>query len=227
MKKNIVKLTESDLVKLIKKMINEQEHHDEGSEAFEHYVLAFEDVYKDTFMSHHEGLTEEDMDIALDNLAQVLDHAEGDENVSDDEFEELYEMYKEMVGEMRIKFDTMYDLNETIYDEDSDKDDEEKEIHPALLRQLRHSDPNEFNLIGKLERKFLRDGNAVMKTPIIVLRTRNKTEDGTAIVSEYIPRIGVDFGDKIFKLTGKTKNGKPPSFQNPLILTKRPLVLSR
>jgi hypothetical protein len=221
MKKNIVKLTESDLVKLIKKMINEQEHHDEGSEAFEHYVLAFEDVYKDTFMSHHEGLTEEDMDIALDNLAQVLDHAEGDENVSDDEFEELYEMYKEMVGEMHIKFDTMYDLNETIDDEDEEDEEElEKEMHPALTRQLRHFDPDEFTLIGKIQVVK----NKMAKTPNFVLRTRNKTEDGTRILAG-IELLGYE--DKIVKLTGRTKDGNPPSFQNPLKLTKRPQVLSR
>ena len=136
MKKNIVKLTESDLVKLIKKMINEQEHHDE----------------------------------------------------------------------------------------DADKDDEEKEIHPALLRQLRHSDPDEFTLIGKLQRNRFRQGFRETNYPHFVLRNRNKTEDGTGILGG----VGLeDYEDKVVKLTGRTKNGKPPSFQNPLKLTKRPQVLSR
>ena len=49
-----------------------------------------------------------------------------------------------------------------------------------------------------------------------------KTEDGTKIFG-----LGFGYEDKIVKLTGVTKNGKPPSFQNPLKLTKRPQVLSR
>lgn len=220
MKKNIVKLTESDLVKLIKKMISEQEHHEEGSEAFNHYILAMEEIFRETFMGDSDEVTDEDIDVALDNLAQVLDYADGDENVSDEEFEQLYEIHNEMAREIEIKFDSINNLNESIYDEDDDKDEEEKEIHPALARQLRHFDPDEFTLIGKIQVVK----NKMAKTPNFVLRTRNKTEDGTRILAG-IELLGYE--DKIVKLTGRTKNGKPPSFQNPLKLTKRPQVLSR
>jgi hypothetical protein len=213
MKKRIIKLTESDLIKLVSKVINEQE---QDSEAFEHYAKGLEDVYQDTFMSHHDGLTEEDIDIALDNLAQILDYAESDENISDDEFEELYEIYDEMASEMHIKFDIMNDLNETI--EDEVEDEVEDEIHPARVRQLRHFDSDEFTLIGKIKAVAVPPS----KTPLFVLRNKNKTEDGTRILDSLY-----GYEDKIVKLTGRTKDGNPPSFQNPMKLTKRPQVLSR
>jgi len=222
MKKNVVRLTETDLVKLIKKMINEQKER----ESFEDYAEELDAVYKEFVFSGHEDVNEEDLDRAHDNIAQILDHAENNKNVSDDEFEELYEMADELNMELNQKYEVMTGLNERIEDdmEDEEDDDKEEMIHHLRQRQLGHSDPNEFTLIGKLQRRFERSGNIITKTPIIVLRNRNKTEDGTPI---DLPSIGVDYGDKVYKLTGKTRNGKPPSFQNPLILTKRPQVLSR
>lgn len=150
MKKRIIKLTESDLIKLVSKVINEQE---EGSESFD-----------------------------------------------------------------------MYDLNKTIDDEDEEEDEIEQEVRPSFERQHRHSDPDEFTLIGKLQRNRFRQGFREKNYAHFVLRNRNKTEDGTGILGG----VGLeDYEDKVVKITGRTKNGKPPSFQNPLKLTKRPQVLSR
>ena len=214
MKKRIIKLTESDLIKLVSKVINEQE---QDSEAFEHYVRGLEDVYQDTFMSHHDGLTEEDIDIALDNLAQILDYAESDENISDDEFEELYEIHDEMASEMRIKFDIMNNLNETIDDEE--EEEEEKMIHPARERQLRHSDPDDFTVIGRI--KVVQ--NPPAKTPNFILLSNNKTLSGTRLLNG-MELMGYE--DKVVKLTGITRNGEHPSWKNPMKVTKRPQILS-
>lgn len=216
MKKNIVQLTETDLVKLIKKMINEQKER----ESFEDYAEELDAVYKEFVFSGHEDVNEEDLDRAHDNIAQVLDHAENNKNISDDEFEELYEMADELNMELNQKYEVMTGLNERIEDDMEDDDQEEKEMHPALARQLRHFDPDEFTLIGKIQ--VVR--NSLAKTPNFVLRTRNKTEDGTKILAG-IELLGYE--DKIVKLTGRTKDGNPPSFQNPIKLTKRPQVLSR
>lgn len=216
MKKNIVKLTETDLVKLIKKMINEQEER----ESFEDYAEELDAVYKEFVFSQHEDVNEEDLDRAHDNIAQILDHAENNKNVSDDEFEELYEMADELNMELNQKYEVMTGLNERIEDDMEDDEKEEKEMHPSLARQLRHFDPDEFTLIGKIQVVK----NTLAKTPNFVLRTKNKTEDGTKILAG-IELLGYE--DKIVKLTGRTKDGNSPSFKNPLKLTKRPQVLSR
>jgi hypothetical protein len=247
MVKKVIRLTESDLVKLVNKVINEQD-----SESFDDYVYEIEQIYQEFFFSHHDDMTEEDLDYAHDAIAQVLDHAENNKNISDDEFEELYDIADEMHMELNHKFEFRSGLDEGTKDKKSksikskrsgvktqklinqnyevikkivkeqleidDIEDEKDEIHPSLARQLRHFDPDEFILIGKI--KVI--PNPPSKTPDFILRNRNKTEDGTKILG-----LGFGYEDNVVKLTGVTKNGKPPSFQNPLKLIKRPQVLSR
>jgi len=213
MKNKMIKLTEADLVKLVSKVISEQE---ENSPSFDDYVYEIEQIHQELFFSHHDDITEEDLDYAHDAIAQILNHAENNKNISDDEFEELYDFADEMNMEINNKFDSMNGLNERVED---DVEDEEEEIHPARARQLSHFDPDEFTLIGKIRTIPSPDG---AKTPTFVLRNRNKTEDGTRILDSLY-----GYEDNVVKLTGRTKNGKPPSFQNPMKLTKRPQVLSR
>jgi hypothetical protein len=122
--------------------------------------------------------------------------------------------------EINNKFESMNGLNERVEDdlEDEEEEEEEEEIHPARARQLRHFDSDEFTLIGKIKAVAVPPS----KTPLFVLRNKNKTEDGTRILDGLY-----GYEDKIVKLTGRTKDGNPPSFQNPMKLTKRPQVLSR
>lgn len=254
-----IRLTESELVELIERIVREQKHNEE-SEAFQHYAYGFEDVIRDFFMGGHDDLTEEDIDIALDNLAQILDYAEADDNVSDDEFEQLYDLHDEMAREIHMKFDILNGLNEgtkakkpramrsrrsgikkveqlknnykvlnkivkeQIEMDDEEDDDEEIEMQPSFARQLRHSEPDEFTLVGKIQRNRFRSQFREKNYAHFVLRTKNKTEDGTGILGGGELE---DYEDKVVKITGITKDGNPPSFKNPIKLTKRPHVLSR
>jgi hypothetical protein len=213
MKKRIIKLTESDLIKLVSKVISEQE---ENSPSFDDCIYGIEQIHQELFFSHHDDITEEDLNYAHDAIAQILNHAENNKKISDDEFEELYDFADEMSMEINNKFESMNGLNERV--EDDLEDEEEEEIHPARARQLSHFDPDEFTLIGKIKAVAVPPS----KTPLFVLRNKNKTEDGTRILDGLY-----GYEDKIVKLTGRTKDGNPPSFQNPMKLTKRPQVLSR
>ncbi len=119
---------------------------------------------------------------------------------------------------MRLTESDLIKLVNRIVEEQSDiDDDDEEQIHPSIQRHLGHYDPDEFTLLGKI--KMI--PNPPSKTPMFILRNRNKTEDGTKIFG-----LGFGYEDKVVKLTGVTKDGNPPSFQNPLKLTKRPRIIS-
>jgi hypothetical protein len=119
---------------------------------------------------------------------------------------------------MRLTESDLIKLVNRIVEEQMDiDDDDEEQIHPSVERHLGHYDPDEFTLLGKI--KMI--PNPPSKTPIFILRNRNKTEDGTKIIG-----LGFGYEDKVVKLTGVTKDGSRPSFQNPLKLTKRPRIIS-
>ena len=108
--KRIIKLTESDLIHLIKKVVNEQENR--GSDAFEDYVYELEQIYQNTFNLNTDGVDEDDMEFAEHEIAQLLNHAETNVDLSDDEMEELYEMADDMMRDMDFEFSNRYDMNE-------------------------------------------------------------------------------------------------------------------
>ena len=105
-----------------------------------------------------------------------------------------------------------------------DINDEEEMVRQYFERQHRQSDPNEFTLMGKIQRNRFRAQFREKNYAHFVLRTINKTEDGTGILGG---RDLEDYENKVVKITGITQDGKPPSFKNPLKLTKKPQVLSR
>jgi hypothetical protein len=111
--KRIVKLTESDLIHLIKRVVNEQETR--GSDAFEDYVYELEQIYQNTFNLNTDGVDEDDMEFAEHEIAQLLNHAETNVDISDEEVEELYEIADDVLRDMDFEFSNRndgYDINE-------------------------------------------------------------------------------------------------------------------
>ena len=111
--KRIIKLTESDLIHLIKKVVNEQENR--GSDAFEDYVYELEQIYQNTFNLNTDGVDEDDMEFAEHEIAQLLNHAETNVDISDEEVEELYEIADDVLRDMDFEFSNRndgYDINE-------------------------------------------------------------------------------------------------------------------
>ena len=111
--KNTIRLTESDLINLIKKIVNEQENR--GSDAFEDYVYELEQIYQNTFNLNVDDMSEDDLEFAEDEISRLLNHAETNVDLSDDEMEELYEMADDMMRDMDFEFSNRndgYDINE-------------------------------------------------------------------------------------------------------------------
>lgn len=110
--KKIVKLKESELIDLIKKAVNEQQE-EPSSEVLEDYLHEIDQIYRDIFvLNHHNELTQEDLDDAIDDLNHLLNYAENDDDISDDEFETLYQICDDMMRDLDFEFEDGDGLNE-------------------------------------------------------------------------------------------------------------------
>ena len=63
-------------------------------------------------MNHHNELTQEDLDDAIDDLNHLLNYAENDDDISDDEFETLYQICDDMMRDLDFEFEDGDGLNE-------------------------------------------------------------------------------------------------------------------
>jgi len=106
----LVKLKESDLINLVNKIIKEQK--EVGSDSFEDYAYEIEQIYQNVFVLNPDEVSEEDLDNAKDDLGQLLNNAENDDNISDDEFEELYQITDGIMRDMDLEFELKHGLNE-------------------------------------------------------------------------------------------------------------------
>jgi hypothetical protein len=110
--KKVVKLKESELIDLIKKAVNEQ-HEEPSSEVLEDYLHEIDQIYRDIFvLIHSNELTQEDLDGAIDDLNHLLNYAEKDDDITDDEFETLYQICDDMIRDMDFDFEDGDGLNE-------------------------------------------------------------------------------------------------------------------
>jgi hypothetical protein len=110
--KKVVKLKESELIDLIKKEVNEQ-HEEPSSEVLEDYLHEIDQIYRDIFvLIHSNELTQEDLDGAIDDLNHLLNYAEKDDDITDDEFETLYQICDDMIRDMDFEFEDGDGLNE-------------------------------------------------------------------------------------------------------------------
>jgi len=110
--KKVVKLKESELIDLIKKAVNEQ-HEEPSSEVLEDYLHEIDQIYRDIFvLSHGNELTQEDLDGAIDDLNHLLNYAEKDDDITDDEFETLYQICDDIIRDMDFESGGENGLNE-------------------------------------------------------------------------------------------------------------------
>jgi hypothetical protein len=105
--KNKIILTESDLIELIKKAINEQ-HEDEDINSFEEHMETLE------FIANHfnEETTEEQLEFMISQMQYELDSAERSGELSDEELEELKDFASDLAREMEEEFYGDMDLME-------------------------------------------------------------------------------------------------------------------
>jgi cell fate regulator YaaT (PSP1 superfamily) len=103
--KNKIRLTESDLINLIGKIIEEQSR-DES--AFEEHMGTIDHIAN----QFHNEITEDELDFLLTQIQYELDSAERGGELSDDESDKLYEYANDVARELEREFDYLDYLQE-------------------------------------------------------------------------------------------------------------------
>jgi hypothetical protein len=103
--KNKVRLTESDLIELIKRAINEQSY---GETAFEEHMGTIDHIAN----QFYDEITEDELDFLLNQIEYELDSAERGGELTDDELEEIYDYANDVARELEMEFMSNNDLHE-------------------------------------------------------------------------------------------------------------------
>jgi len=81
--KRIVKLKESDLKRIVKKVIQEQERIDDPSDKY------FMEIDYIANYAMDEAMELEDVEVAIDEISDIMHDADSDEDLSDDELDDI------------------------------------------------------------------------------------------------------------------------------------------
>jgi hypothetical protein len=78
---------------------------------------------------------------------------------------------------------------------------------------------NSFTIEGTLEKEFAGKEYSRSKTPVLVLRSDNKTLNGTKVSLKGFDWMSISkkIGVPV-KITGTTENGEAPKFNNPIVV---------
>jgi hypothetical protein len=103
--KNKVRLTESDLIELVKRAINEQSYEES---AFEEHMGTIDHIAN----QFYDEITEDELDFLLTQIEYELDSAERGGELTDDELEEIYNYANDVARELEMEFMSNNDLHE-------------------------------------------------------------------------------------------------------------------
>jgi hypothetical protein len=103
--KNRLRLTESDLIELIKTAINEQSYEES---TFEEHMGTIDHIAN----QFYDEITEDELDFLLTQIEYELDSAERGGELTDDELEEIYNYANDVARELEMEFMSNNDLHE-------------------------------------------------------------------------------------------------------------------
>ena len=102
----IVRLTESDITRLVKKILNEQERIDDPSDKY------FMEIDYVANYAMDEAMEPEDVEAAIDEISGIMHDADSDEDLSDDELDDIISYG----GQVIMELESMFDSEEPMYE---------------------------------------------------------------------------------------------------------------
>ena len=110
--KKIVRLTESELMNLIGRIVKEQEEMEDDENAFDEHMITLDHIAN----HFNRNTTEEELDFMIDEIEYEVGSAMKEELLSDEELDELVDyaefLIDELVSEFRLNQDLNSDLQE-------------------------------------------------------------------------------------------------------------------
>jgi hypothetical protein len=97
--KKILRLTESDLTRLIKKIVNEQRREDDPTEDYFKII----DIVANHAMQEEEDLDE--VERCINEIYKIMHESYQDDDLSDEQADEIIDYAKEVVKELETMFD--------------------------------------------------------------------------------------------------------------------------
>jgi|APGre2960657404_1045060.scaffolds.fasta_scaffold16743_1 hypothetical protein len=106
--KKTVRLTESDLIKLVQKIVKEQELDDDEENVFEEHMMTLDHIAN----HFNRNTTEEELDFMISEIEYEVGSAIRGDELTDDQLDELTEYANFLVDELMSEFRLITDLNE-------------------------------------------------------------------------------------------------------------------
>jgi hypothetical protein len=100
--KKIVKLTENDLTRIVKRVIKENDNEMNHDPSYK-YFDEIDDILNYVMMGNE--MTLKDIELAIDEISDIMSIANSDEDLSDDELDDIMHYADEVIMELESMFD--------------------------------------------------------------------------------------------------------------------------